>query len=560
MPTPDEILKGLENVSASALLGTIEAEQERRRKQPQSPAALGRMVMGSKWKDAKHLDLLNEKLVMLAKGEIKRLVVTMPPRHGKSFLASQFFPAWFLGTNPDKKVIVCSYAATLAATFSGKVRDMLTEHGPKVFGVAIDEQNRARDDWKIAKRNGGLRAAGVGGAIVGLGADLLVIDDPFADEDEASSEAIRQKVWDWWQTTAYTRLEPTGSVLVIHTRWNEDDLIGRLLQQTADGMDKADDEKDEPWHIVNFPAIAEEEDVLGRKPGEALWPQRFPIDVLKKRRASTAPFHWAAIYQQRPAPDAGEVFNRKWFRYFRREGEIYQLYQADNTTVSYSVPVSKCTRIATMDVATSDAQSADYTVLQVWDITPGYDMLLVDQWRDRSQSPKVIDTATSMARRYNSSALGIEVDGVGLGVLQNVKGKGITVKPLKAKGNKRMRTLVAAQARMAAGMIFFPQIAAFLGDLEDELLNFPNGKNDDQNDALSWAAIWVQQLGGAPRNSSDDAYDKAQDAASSSPVTNRIGELVSASVVTGTAQDGLSDEAKAWLRGEMLGWMKPGRN
>ncbi len=558
MPTAD-ILKQLEGLSAASLEAAVKAETERRSKQPQSPAALGRIVMGKKWKDPKHLQLLDEKLVMLAKGEIKRLAVTMPPRHGKSLTCSQMFPAWFLGTNPDKKVIVCSYAATLAANFSGKVRDMLAEHGPKIFGIGVDEQNKARDDWRIARREGGLRAAGVGGAITGLGSHLLLVDDPFSNQDEASSQTMRDKVFDWWQTTALTRLEPDGSVLIVHTRWNEDDLIGRLLQQTADGMDK--EEKDEPWHLVNFPAIAEEDDALGRKPGEALWPERFPIDVLKKRRAGTAPFHWSAIYQQRPSPDAGEVFNRDWFRYFRREGDIYNLYKGDNTTISYSVAVGKCIRIATMDVATSEEQTSDFTCLGVWDITPSYDMLLVDMWRDRKQSPTVIDTATAMARRYNCTALGIEVDGVGLGVLQNIRAKGVTVKPLKSKGlSKRMRAMVAAQARMAAGMIFFPRSATYLDILETELLNFPNGKKDDTVDMLSWAAIWVQQLGGAPRNSSDDAYDKEQDSKTTAETPNRVGDMIKELVPAGAPQDGLSEDARAWLAGGWAKWMKPSRN
>lgn len=237
-------------------------------------------------------------------------MVTMPPRHGKSELCSCYFPTWFLGNFPDKEVILCSYEADFAASWGRKVRDTLTECCARgIFAVQPRQDLRAANRWEIARQAGGERqkcggmaTAGAGGAITGRGADLLIIDDPFKNAEEANSEVIREKVWDWWQSTASTRLSPTGVVLIINTRWHLDDLSGRLLEREP-----------ENWQLVNFPAIAEGEDVLGRQAGEALWPERYPLPKLREIQRSVGSYWWQALYQQRPVARGGEMFRREWF-------------------------------------------------------------------------------------------------------------------------------------------------------------------------------------------------------------------------------------------------------
>ncbi|MDE2470017.1 MAG: terminase family protein, partial [Bradyrhizobium sp.] len=242
---------------------------------------------------APHLAVLDEALVDVANGRLRRLAVEMPPRHGKSKLTSQAFPAWFLGSFPDRDLILTSATDELAAGFSMDARDLLAEFGPSIWGVGIRDDMRGRHAWQTTK-GGTCRAAGVGGAIMGKGCHVLLIDDFFKNVEEALSQTTRESVGKWYASTSETRLEPGGSVVIVATRWHEDDLIGRQLKAMNQGGEK--------WELIRFPAIAEEEDRLGRKPGDALWPERFPIRALEEKRRSYAirgyEWMWEALYQQ----------------------------------------------------------------------------------------------------------------------------------------------------------------------------------------------------------------------------------------------------------------------
>jgi hypothetical protein len=240
----------------------------------------------------------------VAIGSVKRLLITMPPRHGKSEFASKYFPAWYLGTFPDRRVILTSYEADFAMTWGRKVRDLLHEFGPAVFGVSVRSDSTAANRWGIEDNTGGMDTAGVGGPITGKGAHLLIIDDPVKNAEEAASETMRNKAWDWYVSTAYTRLEPAGAVILIQTRWHSDDLAGRILAHAA--------ETGERWDVVNLPAMAEEGDVLGRESGEPLWPERFDLDALERIRATLGGYYFAALYQQRPGPPDGAMFKTAW--------------------------------------------------------------------------------------------------------------------------------------------------------------------------------------------------------------------------------------------------------
>lgn len=216
----------------------------------------------------------------------------MPPRHGKSELCCKYLPAWYLGTFPDRRVIVAGYGDRFAAEWGQKARDVMVEHGQSVFGVKVRSDSKASDDWKIEGHEGGMKTTGVGGPLTGRGADLLIIDDPVKNAEEAASQVYRDKTWDWWQSTAFTRLEPGGCIIVIQTRWHEDDLLGRILRQA--------DELNEPWRVLTLPAINDD--------GEALWPARYPIGELNRIRKVTSEHWWSALYGQRPTPREGLFF------------------------------------------------------------------------------------------------------------------------------------------------------------------------------------------------------------------------------------------------------------
>ncbi|MHB8182849.1 MAG: phage terminase large subunit [Candidatus Desulforudaceae bacterium] len=289
--------------------GTVSADEAR-----ESFAAFPFFVAPHYWMTAPHIKLLAKELEEFERavvaGESPRLIVLMPPRHSKSENVSVYFPAWLLGRNPDRRVILCAYGDSLAAGFSRRGRNILDEDGPAVFGVRVADDSSAANRWDIAGRRGGMIAAGIGGPITGKGADVLIIDDPIKNQEEALSPTHRDKVWDWWRATARTRLEPGGGAIICLTHWHEGDLAGRLRRESEDNG--ADPDVDQ-WRVLRLPAIAEENDLLGRRPGHALWPARYDEAALAKTKRALGTFWWSALYQQDPRPREGGMFQRHWF-------------------------------------------------------------------------------------------------------------------------------------------------------------------------------------------------------------------------------------------------------
>ncbi len=261
------------------------------------------------WKRAKHLELLCSKLEGVERAVrglpngIPRLIVTMPPRHGKSEVISKKFPAWLLARNPDIEIILATYGAELAQDHSEIARETFREWGPKLWEVQLSDRNQSKAKWKIDGHRGGLTAVGIGGAATGRGASCLIVDDPVENAEDGMSQTMQEKVWNWWQTVAYTRLAPTGAVVILMTRWAQQDLVGKLLL--------ADKESERPqnWEVLNLPAICEEDsDVIGRKVGDVLWPERFPLSWMLNKKANIESFWWQSLYQQKPMDIGTQVF------------------------------------------------------------------------------------------------------------------------------------------------------------------------------------------------------------------------------------------------------------
>lgn len=228
---------------------------------------------------------------LIGRDGIRRLMVSMPPRHGKSEFCSKYLPSWYLGTFKDRRVILSSYEASFAASWGRKSRNLLEEYG-HLLGVEVAESPAAADAWDIKGYSGGMVTAGAGGAITGKGAHLLIVDDPIKNAEDASSATIRNRIWDWWQSTAYTRLEPDGAAVVVQTRWHEDDLCGRLIREAEGGG--------EAWRILKLPAISDA--------GEALWPERYSVERLLQIKQAVGEYYWSALYQQDPTPREGMLF------------------------------------------------------------------------------------------------------------------------------------------------------------------------------------------------------------------------------------------------------------
>ncbi len=225
-------------------------------------------------------------------------MIFMPPRHGKSETVTIRYSAWRLENDPKLNIIVGSYNQKLANRFSRRIRRIAEER------IVLSKDRKAVDEWET-KEGGGVRAVGVGAGVTGFGADLVMIDDPVKGRSHAESKTIRDNTWEWYTDDVYTRLEPKGAVVLIQTRWHEDDLAGRLKKAEANGGDR--------WDVVSLPAIAEADDPLGRKIGEALWPQRFDVKALDRIRQQQGSYSFNAMYQQRPVAREGNVFKREWF-------------------------------------------------------------------------------------------------------------------------------------------------------------------------------------------------------------------------------------------------------
>ena len=266
-----------------------------------------------RYQHADHLDILDEALEQVTryietggKEGIGRLIVEMPPRHGKTLTVSRLFPTWHLGRNPDHRIMLVSYGHTLAHKNSRLARNLMRSPWQKTIfpDVELATDSAAADAWDIKDNEGGCDALGITGGATGKGAHALIIDDPIKNRLEAASEVYRERVWDAYINDLYTRLEPGGAIIVMMTRWDKDDLAGRLLDQQ-----KQDPESDQ-WIRIRLPAIAEEDDLLGRSPGQALWEWRYPLETLDNIRKAVGAYVWAALYQQRPQPRTGGVF--KW--------------------------------------------------------------------------------------------------------------------------------------------------------------------------------------------------------------------------------------------------------
>jgi len=422
---------------------------------------------------------LNEKLEQVeryvateGKEGIGRLIVTLPPRHGKSEKVSIRFPAWFLGRNPDKKVVQVSYGAELAEDFSRQVRSVI--EGPEfqvIFGktslraltedgaaVSVDPERRKLQSWDIGGRRGGLTAVGVGGALTGRGADLLIIDDPIKNSEEADSEVMRDKVWDFYTSVAYTRLHKGAAVIVMCTRWHEDDLVGRILEQNPGN-----------WTVINLPAFAEDNDPLKRPVGEPLWPERFDAVALNDTKSVLTPRQWNALYQQRPTSAEGDVFQEGWFRYGR-------LPHPDEITRGIQI----------WDTALTEKEESDYSACVTAYVTKD-GLFIADVYRAHLNFPdlkqKMYNLHEHWSNHFPISRVMIEDRVSGTSVLQALRKESalpvMPLDPLTEIGKSKLQRAQAASGYVQAGRVILREGAPYLGDFMHEILSFPRGKHDD---------------------------------------------------------------------------------
>lgn len=452
-----------------------------------SPADFARVLSendAEPWLPYRHLMYVNSHLLRLVDPDdpLDRLLVTLPFRHGKSLFGSTYFPAWYLNRYPEKRVILSSYADEFAERWGGDVRQLI-EQNPDKLSVHISKSSAAKNRWDVDGHRGGMKTAGVGGQLTGWGAHLFIVDDPVKDADEAHSLVQRENKWRWWNTVAQSRLEPGGVVLVIGTRYHEDDFIGRLLTEQKDR-----------WTHINLPALAEDDDALGRHPGQALCPERYNENALAMIRNDITPSAWLSGYQQRPTPEGGGRFRRDDFRYWSEsetETPCYTLLpgKGADETDRIVVPKADCGRFVTVDTALSLKTSADYTVAGVWDIagwlTPPR-LILVDILRVRMEGADHLHWLDDIKARYHPTWIGVEDVSLSMTLISQAQRAGLPVRRLKPEKDKYGRSESAVVA-LQNHRVYFPKHLSWYGDFEHELLSFPAGTHDDQVDVFSYA-------------------------------------------------------------------------
>lgn len=433
-----------------------------------SPGLLGKAIYGDRWIFARHLQLIDRHLYHARKLGRRYICLSMPPRHGKSMLTSELLPASWACNCPNDEILVASYSSELAREFGKKSRGIVEDYG-HWFGIHVDGRSSASDNWGIAGHRGVIRCVGVKGSATGKGARLLIVDDPHKDLEEATSDIRKQRVWEWFQSVATTRLEPDATVIVIQTRWAEDDLIGRILSPDFDG------DPDE-WIYLRFPAIAEDtDDLLGRNPGEALFPERFPLEALDRVKRNIGPYLWAALYQQRPAPLEGGLFKRDWFKL------------VDRCPIDAKILDS----VRYWDLAASVGPDADHTAgVRIDRTAEGYFIrdVVRGRWEPTERDRIIFQTARMDGQKTIQH---VEQEGGSAGkdvaqyLARQIGYQGNIATHSTVQGDKTLRSHAAASA---AGTGLFTMLRAPWNlDFISELVVFPNGSHDDQVDGLSGA-------------------------------------------------------------------------
>lgn len=423
-----------------------------------------------------HLFLIDE-LTKVANGEVDRLMVFMPPGHAKTLYSSILFPAWFLAQSPGTDIIAASYSSDFAESTSGKVIRLIQERAD-VLGYRL--LNDSKSFWETDNR-GQYRAAGVGAGITGRRADLVLIDDPLRGRQDANSEVKRNHLWDWYRAEVITRMKPAARMLLIETRWHYDDLAGRLLDQPNAGQ----------WRIINLPALAEDDDMLGREPGEALWPGEYGEEILARKREDVGEYEWSALYQQRPTLIEGALF---------KPGKMPI---QDDAPPCISV-------VRSWDLAGSEKAGADWTVgLKVGRTQTG-SYVVLDEVRFRG-GPDVVDEAIRNTADLDGRNVKIRIpeDPGQAGKSQVLHLTRLlaryTVTSERETGDKVTRASpVASQVNVGnVAMVRAPWNMAF----RDELASFPAGAHDDRVDALS-GAFAVVGLSRPPMRISQGALER----------------------------------------------------
>lgn len=409
-----------------------------------------------------------------------RICVSVPPRHGKSQLVSIYYAAWYLGRNPTHKVMLVSHTTDLAVDFGRKVRNIIaTAEYQEVFpGVALAADSKSAGRWST-NQGGEFFAAGVGSALAGRGAHLLLVDDPHSEQDILNGNyGVFDKAYQWFAFGARTRLMPGGAVAIVHTRWHMDDLIGRLIR------DMSHNEDADQYEVFEFPAILESTDADGNTVQKALWPEFFDLPALMRTKASMPVFQWNAQYQQKPTSEEAAIVKREWWRQWLRD----QPPPCDYIIMS-------------LDAAAETNTRADFTALTVWGVFQNeeegaHHIILLYALKERMEFPELKRMALEQYKEWEPDSFIVEKKSAGTALYQELRRMGLPVNeytPHRGTGDKIARLNSVADI-LSSGFVWVPD-RRWAEEVVEEVASFPYGSNDDLVDATIMAMLRFRQGG-----------------------------------------------------------------
>ena len=443
----------------------------------------------SGFKMGRHIEVISEKLQQVEDGELKRLMVFLPPRSSKSVICSKLFPAWYIGRNPEHEILTVSHSDQLSSDFGRSVRDIVnTEEFQKIFrGVALKSDVRAAGKWKT-NQNGTYYAAGVRSQIAGRGAHVAILDDAMSEEDAISS-AGRRFIKEWYPAGLRTRIMPDGAIVIINTRYHYDDLCGWLLKQQEDMSDY----EIIPWEVVKIPAWLDEEasELLDLPQGHSYFPEWKPDHVLQidenEIKASNGARYWNALYMQDPTPEEGGLIKKRWLQDWN---------ESEPPTCDFI--------IQTYDTAFSTRTTADFSVIQTWGIFHLYDqdeggyedfasnLILLGNIKGSFEYPELRRLTQKLYNKHKPDVCMVEKKASGQSLIQDMRRAGLPVLEYNPDRDKVAR-VYAASPLMEAGRLWIPKGKKWADDLIEELIRFPNAAHDDQVDALTMAVHYLKE-------------------------------------------------------------------
>lgn len=443
-----------------------------------TPGALAKAIEPSTVQTAA-LDLIDEYLVKVESGEIDRLIVNLPPQEGKSTRVTTIGPLWFLTRNPDRRIAIVSYASELADEFGRNIRNHIASNDGDDesldLGLRIAKDNGAARRWKLDGARGGVVSRGIRAGLTGRAVDALFIDDPISNLEQANSKTYRDQAWGFWQSVGNTRLAPGAPVVLVLTRWHADDLAGRLLA-AEDGH---------RWTVLNIPASAEENDPLGRKPGEWLESSRKRTAAQWEQiKVAVGPKVWQSLYQGNPVLDEGGVFPTEWEHY---EQPMWITHEDGHRTVP-GIGRDDHELVQSWDLAFKGGDSSDYVVGQVW-LRVGNTAYLLDQVRRRMNFNETCEAIKAMSAKWPQAiAKFVEDRANGPAVMNALQGQIMGLIPIEPEGSKYARASAISPLAWSRNIVLpSTKLCPWVESLLMELLSFPAGANDDQVDTMTQA-------------------------------------------------------------------------